>query len=163
MVVCKKKYSILFIFVIFVSILSSAEAKDKCSCDCYFKHAPPVMNFGVYDTKDLGNEDAVATLYYRCSCGKQDITVRMSSGSSGVCSRRHMSNMNNKLSYNIYRNPAHVLVWGDGQMCGQPAVVAGTKEEQSIPIYGRLTPMQDVDPNVYKDTLAVVCEYSDFL
>lgn len=162
MTVCKKYY-ILFGLVMFTSILPRVEAKEKCYCECYFKHPQPVMNFGIYDTKDFNKNDAVAILYYKCSCGKEDITVRISSGSSGSCSSRYMPNVNNKLSYNIYRNPAHVLVWGDGRMCGQPAVVAGTQEEQSVPIYGRIPPMQEVVPNVYTDTLSVVCEYSDFL
>ena len=129
-------------------------AKAPGEASCTIETRP--LSYGNFDPAANAEVDAVAQVIYTCNNQAKKIRIDMSSGTSNSFDRR-MSNGGYDLFYNIYLDPTHRTVWGDGVLGtdvyyennppnGTPVVVLA---------YGRIPARQDPAPGQYVDVLTV--------
>jgi spore coat protein U-like protein len=108
-------------------------------------------SFGVYDTTSSAPNDAVGRVQISCLSGA---TVTVSTGGSGTYFPRAMRSGAAILAYNLFVDAARTGIlgtWGGGTQ----VIFVPQGNNRSVPIFGRIPPLQDVDPGVYSDTLTV--------
>ena len=86
------------------------------------------------------------------------VTIQLDAGihANGVFIRRKLSTASGKtLKYNLFTDPAHVLIWGDGT--GTSSVVAGIAGIRPliVNIYGRIKGAQTGYVGSYSDSITV--------
>ena len=127
--------------------------------------------FGVYNPLAGANLDATGNVNFSCTrTGLLDLTpgvsysVQLNMGGSGMYSQRHLSAGVNTLNYNLYRDAARTLIWGDGTggSSVQPGSVSfpllslsSVTRDNDHTIYGRLFGGQNVPAGSYSDTITV--------
>lgn len=90
----------------------------------------------------------------------QTLEIVLSTGLSGTYSQRGMESAGGDvLVYNLYTDPAGLVIWGDGaEGTGTRSVVFSLLlpvETEVVPIYGRIPAQQAVRPGVYEDDIVV--------
>jgi spore coat protein U-like protein len=108
-------------------------------------------SFGVYDTTSSSPSDAVGRVQISCPSGA---TVTVSTGGSGTYFPRSMRSGPATLAYNLFVDAARTRIlgtWGGGTQ----VIFVPQGNNRSVPIFGRIPPLQDVDPGTYTDTLTV--------
>jgi spore coat protein U-like protein len=112
---------------------------------------------GSYDSILRNQQDSNGTLTYRCDDVSTDIIIQLSSGSSGSYFPRRMSQGPFRLSYNLYRDGARTLVWGDGSagttQLGPFTPASGI--DTDVTVYGRIPANQNVHAGPFSDTIVV--------
>ncbi|MGZ6141844.1 MAG: Csu type fimbrial protein [Myxococcales bacterium] len=110
--------------------------------------------FGSYDVYSATPLDSAATISYSCPPPAVPV-VDISAGGSGSFSLRRMSQagLADTLAYNVYVDAARTTVWGSTPV----SVPQGNG--QSVPVYGRVFPLQDVSVGTYTDTLIVTFNF----
>lgn len=118
------------------------------------------LSFGAYDVFATAPTDSTATLTYRCS-GNADIAIGITRGRSTTYNPREMAKGTERLSYNLYLDPARTTVWGD--TTGGTQVYFDTRVPNNrnvmATVYGRIPAGQDVSAGDYTDTVLVVVEF----
>jgi spore coat protein U-like protein len=127
--------------------------------------------FGVYDpfntTARTANGTVQAVCNYTGGPGVTTISMvaRYSTGFSGNYANRYMLSGTNRLSYNIYFDPAFTRIRGDGTG-GSFAATATLRvsasnrtDSESGTIYGRIPAGQDALPGAYADTITLTVTY----
>ena len=130
--------------------------RDSSAAECAIETRP--LSFGNFDPEANADLDAVAQVIYTCNNKAKKIRIDMSQGTSNSYDRR-MSNGGYSLDYNIYLDPTHRTVWGDGVLGtdvyyqnnppnGTPVVVLA---------YGRIPGRQNqaIPSGQYVDTVTV--------
>lgn len=122
--------------------------------------------FGAYNPFGLLPHDAAGNIQVSCNdvLIALSYTLRLSGGGSGSGSYapRRMSGGAYTLDYNLYTDPAHATVWGDGNsatatVTGAFAItVSGTANHA---VYGRVPAGQNAGAGSYSDTVTVTVEY----
>jgi spore coat protein U-like protein len=108
-------------------------------------------SFGVYDTTSKSPNDAVGRVQISCLSGA---TVTVSTGGSATYFPRAMRSGAATLAYNLFVDAARTRIlgtWGGGTQ----VIFVPQGNNRSVPIFGRIPPLQDVDPGTYTDTLTV--------
>ncbi len=108
-------------------------------------------SFGTYDLFATAPLDAAGAVIFECSSPAE---IQLSPGSSGSYASRTMQSGPAHLAYNLYANAGRTQVWGDGSG-GTATRRAGPGNRQSLPIFGRIPPLQDAASGSYSDTLIV--------
>ena len=131
---------------------------------CTF-NSTPGMAFGVYDDSSAAATTGATTIVARCfragGASNVDITLQLgASGTSGGIANRQMASGGERLDYNLYRDAARTLVWG--QTAGTDAVtvtVSGipnnSSRDASFTIYGRIPAQQNLPAGVYTDSVQI--------
>ena len=85
------------------------------------------------------------------------VTIVFTPGLSGSFART-MSGSADQLSYNLYLDPVHTQVWGDGTSGTAVYVNTSPPKDASIgvPVYGQIPARQSVAEGRYTDSLMVV-------
>jgi spore coat protein U-like protein len=121
--------------------------------DCTISASGPV--FGTYEPSAPLPLDAAGTIQFSCT---SPALVTISTGSSGTYAVRTMRSGDSTLGYNLYTHANRNQVWGDST--GGTAVRnVGVGSRQSVPIFGRIPPSQDVAAGEYSDTLMVTFNF----
>jgi spore coat protein U-like protein len=134
-----------------------------------------VLSFGVYTI--LLPADSVATLTVSCRQINQapnrtlNYTVKLTSGPGSFVNRlmNHLTLPNETLGYNLYRDAARSLVWGDGtagttfptgQFVFNPPSF-GNNQQARFTIYGRIPANQNPAAGTYQTVapVTVIVEY----
>jgi spore coat protein U-like protein len=117
--------------------------------------------FGVYDQASGRPTDVAGTVTVTCQSGNQivHLEIALSSGanSGGSFANRRMTNGNAFLRYQLYTNPAHTTVWGDGT--GGTITVKDSYDckppcqnvTRQFTVYGRLPALQSPGSGNYID------------
>lgn len=108
-------------------------------------------SFGIYDTTSRSPNDAVGRVQISCQSGA---TITVSTGGSGTYFPRAMRSGSATLAYNLFVDAARTGIlgtWGGGTQ----VIFVAQGNNRSVPLFGRIPPLQDVDPGVYTDTLTV--------
>ena len=72
------------------------------------------LSFGTYDPGTASANASQGTVTVQCAVGiLAAFSVALSQG-SGSYSQRVLTNGGNRLRYNLYMDPGHAIVWGDG-------------------------------------------------
>jgi spore coat protein U-like protein len=73
-----------------------------------------------------------------------------------------MLNGSNSLNYNLYKDAARTVIWGDGTSGTQNLFVQNPQpnnQDISVPIYGRIPAGQGAGVGNYTNTLAVTINF----
>ena len=102
---------------------------------------------------------AVAAVSVNCSSGG---TYQVSLGAGANASggtRRMAGPASSYLSYQLFRDSARTLAWGDGTALGARVSGTGSGAAQTLTVYGRIPAGQSVAAGSYADSVLVPVEY----
>ena len=126
----------------------------------------PNMNFGTYNIFSPAPLAASTTVSITCGylLGGGAITVSLSPGASGSYTTRTLSDGTDTLDYNLYADPAHTQIFGDGS--GGTYTYRTTLRggffgtvQSSFTIYGLIPAQQNVSAGAYTDTVVLSLNY----
>lgn len=144
-------------------VVPTQPAEALCLCTCTVSTTP--MAFGNYDQTSATPKDVNATVTISCTSVASVLStadIAMSTGGSNSATARRMISGANLLYYNIYSNPAHTTVWGDGTG-GAPVVQVQLNGllnfASTATAYGRIPAHQNVPIGSYADTLTITVTY----
>lgn len=115
------------------------------------------LNFGNYDVFSALNDDITATIDVTCPSGTA-YSIWLSSG-SGTFSTRTLTSSGKILAYNLYLDPTHLTIWGDGS--GGTATFSGTGNGSNAPtpVYGRIPAGQNAWVGSYTDVVTITVTF----
>ncbi len=148
---------IVVVLGVIVAALLSATRAEAASCTI----STTAVSFGAYDVFGAPATDSTGTLTYRCSGSATNLVITLSKGSSATFNPRTMTNGTDTMSYNLYRNAARSVIWGDGTGGTQSVQPANPNNNQNYvrTIYGRIPASQDVSAGAYTDTITAIVNY----
>ena len=142
-----------------VAVLSLMAFAGRAEAACTI--STTAVNFGSYNVFNTSATPANGTVTYRCGAGDHNITVSISTGSSGSFANRTMKKGTEDLTYNLFLDAAFATVWGDGSgTTGQYTIKNppnGT--DVNLTVYGRVPPLQDVSVGSYSDTVIATVNF----
>jgi spore coat protein U-like protein len=117
------------------------------------------VDFGVFSGPQL---TIVGSLTVICSGGGNinNAQVSLSTGSSGTYAARQMNNGPNRLSYNLYSDPAFTQIWGDGTGGSSPVTFASGVQVRILTIYAKLPAQQEPASGAYSDQIVATLSCS---
>ena len=143
----------LTVLAVICMIGSAVRADPAC-----FVTATPV-SFGSYDVFSAAPVDVTATITWWCDTSVNSPVVTLSKGSATTFNPRQMSGGSETINYNLFRDPAHTQIWGNGTGGGSQyaygARYPGRSQRIVLTVYGRLFPLQDAAAGSYSDTITV--------
>ncbi len=138
---------------LFVGVLAgmllpgSAGARAIGVASCSVNTTP--VNFGIYWGNAVLN--STGTITVTCSL-PATTTVQLDNGQHvlrGFATRKMAAANGNTLSYNLFTDAGHTLVWGDGTIGSR--TVTGSK----LTVYGQMPAAQKANPGSYSDSVLV--------
>ena len=120
------------------------------------------MAFGSIEATSGPAVDSAGSVNVNCDAPAA-YAIRMDAGihSGGQFVARGMSRIEGfeTMQYNLYRDAARTLIWGDGS--GGSSMVTGNNPgtSQSIPLYGRIYSGQNLPPGEYSDIVTVTVDW----
>jgi spore coat protein U-like protein len=117
--------------------------------------------FGTYDVLNATPLDITGSVVYRC--GPLDFFIRISldRGGAPTFATRRMVNGSNQLLYNLFRDAARTIIWGDGTGGTGIYFILNPPNNQDVivPIYGRIPALQDVTIGNYTNTIIATINF----
>jgi spore coat protein U-like protein len=154
----------VFLAVLFAAAVPALAQVTTCS------GSNAAFSLGNYDAYQSTPADSSASFVVTCSRtgGPPSTLVTVGLGpslNSGTIATRQVkhSSAADLLAYNIYRDPARLLVWGN--TAGIDAVsqtinlANNTSGTITFTLYGRINALQDVRPGTYNDTLTITVTF----
>lgn len=117
--------------------------------------------FGNYDPlRGAPHNRTTRILRVRCT-GNGTLTVALSTGKSNSYTPRYMisATSSDQLDYNLYTNPAHSSIWGDGTGGSQTVSRAFNNNTVNLFAYGQIAALQDVAPGRYTDHITATVSF----
>ena len=168
---CQLKLICLSLLFIAGSMFATERAQAACSANV------TALNFGMINPVSPGMVDVSATIDYTCTSlisllSYIKVCIEIAPGSQNTDANNrvltHTSISTEKLSYNVYSNPARTLVFGNGYSAGSPAAVTKTYGPYTLgllatardtqTVYGRIStanPFMQRSVGQYNATLPV--------
>jgi spore coat protein U-like protein len=154
------KKNIVLSFLALLPLFALASRADGALI-CTFGSVTGV-NFGSYDVFSASATTATGSISYSCTGtgGSKTSTISLSTG-SGTFANRTLRSGGNVLNYNLYPTAAYSQPWGDGTGVTyqygpfDPA----NKSSVTLPVYGKIPPLQDVGVGNYTDTITVTFQF----
>ena len=115
------------------------------------------LAYGTYDPTSGVDKTGTSTLSVTCTLGTP-YTLSLDNGSNASAGVRRMKLGSTYLSYHLYRDLAHLLVFG---LVSGGLGVSGVGTGVAIPttVYGTVTNSQTVGPGTYTDTVTATMDY----
>ncbi len=113
------------------------------------------VNFGGYDFMSSRNLDSVGHVIVTCDVSSS-FSISLSTG-NGTYASRTLQNGLHQLSYNLYTDPAHTMVWGDGT--GGSMIVSGSGTNVDEVVYGSAPAGQNPYIGAYSDAITVTLAF----
>ncbi|WP_312366661.1 spore coat U domain-containing protein [Stenotrophomonas sp.] len=113
------------------------------------------LDFGTVTRLDSTRE-ASSTIQLRCATDT-DWSVTLSNGLNALNGQRRMVSNGNYLPYELYRDPALLIPWGD--TLPTAAADTGDNEDMSLTVYGQVFAQPEAVPGRYSDTITVTLTY----
>jgi spore coat protein U-like protein len=132
-------------------VMPTTSAQAACSL------SGAAIAFGNYDPISLTPLDTAGAVVYRCGSSDHNTTITLSRGGGTSFATRRMVNGAEQLFYNLYRDAARTIIWGDGTGGTQAYTIGNPQNNQdtSVPIFGRAPAGQNVSVGNYSDTITV--------
>lgn len=151
-----------FIVVLLITLPATAQAIADCTVSA------DNVAFGNYSFLDSSPREITGNIQVSCSLiGLFSILVGyeiiLSSGNSGNHAARTMTSGANQLQYNLFTDPLHLNVWGDGN-AGTLTVTDGyllglLTTVRNYPVYGMIPVGQNLSTGIYSDTIMITVNY----
>jgi spore coat protein U-like protein len=142
-----------------VAILASAALCSKGALaitSCSFVSVVGVA-FGGYDVFDVVPLASTGSLTFRCNGVLQNetIVIDLSAGNSGDALARTLTGTTTPLSYNLYLDAAHTLVWGNGAggTSHHGPTTPPDAQDVTVTVFGLIPDRQSVVAGSYSDTI----------
>jgi len=120
------------------------------------------LEFGNYDIHNPQPLDSFSTLTFNCSPipgegSVRNVRIQISRGSSPTFFPRTMVGPGGNLNYNLFLDATRQTVWGDDSGGTDDYFLDRPQPNQdtTVPIYGRVEPLQPVSGGRYMDLLTV--------
>lgn len=119
------------------------------------------VSFGPYNVFNASATTSTGTVTYRCGNADHNITITISTGSSGTFANRTMKKGSENLTYNLFRDAAFTTVWGDGSGTTGQYSNGNPPNNTDVPLtlYGRVPALQDVSAGSYSDTVIATVNF----
>ena len=114
--------------------------------------SPQSVSFGAYDPLSPSALDGVGNVNVACDA-PTNFTVSLDSG-NGTVEDRRMTGGPADLDYNLYKESARVIIWGEAA-----AGVSSSGTNVDLPVYGRIPGGQNVPANIYADSVTVTVAF----
>ncbi|WP_323810854.1 spore coat U domain-containing protein [Sphingobium baderi] len=119
--------------------------------------------FPPYDRIMHRGSSAIGTIQLDCPPDVRSLNPRilLSTGQSGRFSERRMTSGRDSLRYNLFVEPSHRRVIGDGTGGSEAMTIASihTASRAVFTVYGMILPGQAVTPGRYSDDLTIQMEF----
>lgn len=115
------------------------------------------LAFGTINPLDAVDHQSTASINVTCP-ESTGYSLSLSAG-AGSFQQRQMMDGSRSLDYNLYADPAHTSIWGDGSGVG--VTVSGTADSagQTHTVYGLLPHQPLAVPGTYGDSITVTLSY----
>lgn len=115
------------------------------------------FQFGTIDPLIAMTTTSTSTITVNCPA-PTSYAIALSPG-AGTFAERLMMSGSNTLSYNLYADAAHTIIWGDGT--GGTATVNGSASTSgtSHTVYGRAPHQPTAVPGIYADSIVVTVSF----
>jgi spore coat protein U-like protein len=113
------------------------------------------LNFGAYSIFETQDTSITTDVAVTCDTDTS-FEIALSAGTGTFASRTLVSGAN-FLSYNLYVDPAHLTIWGDGSP--GTATVSGSGTSRNFTVYGRIPARQNAFVGSYSDTITVTITF----
>ena len=119
------------------------------------------ISFGLYDPLGTTPSASTASLVYRCAPQDRNITIMLGTGASGSFTPRKLFDGTEPLAYNLCRDAACSMTWGDGTGGTSFYFLRDPPNNQDVvlTIYATLPAGQDVRAGTYTDNVTVVINF----
>ena len=119
------------------------------------------VSFGSYNVFNASATTSTGTVTYRCGNSDHNITITISTGSSGSFANRTMKKGAEALTYNLFMDAAFASVWGDGSGTTTTYHINNPPNNTDVPltVYGRVPALQDVSAGSYSDTVIATVNF----
>jgi spore coat protein U-like protein len=117
--------------------------------------------FGAYDpvvTHATAPLDAQGTVVVTCTKGA-GTRIDLGLGGNALGSVRRMAGATEFLTYELYQDSGHTIVWGSGATNGNTIGAAPSRAARTIDVYGRVPGGQDVAADSYTDTVVATINF----
>jgi spore coat protein U-like protein len=115
------------------------------------------VNFGVYIQFSNQPTDSAGSVGVTCDAATP-YSISLSTGGSANYASRTMTAGGHSMSYNLYADPGHNTIWGDGA-AGGSSTVNGSGTSANHPVYGRMAARQDAHVGSYIDSINVTLDF----
>ena len=133
-------------------ILAAPASAASCSV------SPQQLSLGRYDPFATAPQDAVTSIAISCDV-ETSVVIAIGPG-NGDYGARTMTGGAQALLYNLYVDPAHSRVWGDGTNGSSTVSSTAVATSTAIPVYARAPARQtQLKPGSYTDILWVSITY----
>jgi len=141
----------------FALALAGAASRAEGACTVRIESN---VAFGSYDVFSASPLNSTGQISYRCTgTTKATIQISLSRGISPTYSPRQLRHGADVLSYNLYRDAACTIIWGDGTAGTQIYSAPRATGRIYVSIYGRVPAAQDAAVGPYSDTVVVTVNY----
>ncbi len=114
------------------------------------------LDFGQYVSGQASNLDVTGAINF-VNCAAGTLTFELDGGGSGNVNNRQMSSGSNKLSYQIFRDPARTANWATGANAKSTQLLS--TQSGKVDVYGRIPGGQTVPAGTYTDTVTVTMTF----
>ncbi len=119
--------------------------------------------FGTYSPTAATALDGTGGVRLDCRHNVTPI-VAIATGNSGTYTVRRMTSGTSQLQYNLFTNAGRTIVWGNstgGSVTLTPPITqsVGLRRIREAPIYGRVSPGQNVRAGTYTDAMFVTVSF----
>jgi spore coat protein U-like protein len=118
------------------------------------------VGFGTYNVFSVAPLDSTGSVTYACT-GVASVSIELGKGSASSFLPRRMIGPSGPLTYNLYTNAAHTVIWGDGT-AGTSAYSLPSPPDGSgvtVTIYGEISARQNIHEGFYADTITVTMNF----
>ena len=144
-----------FFLLVWIALQAMLLEPDLAHAACSLSSV--AIAFGNYDPTSSTALDSAGSVVYRCAASDHNITITLSRGGGTSYATRRMVKATEQLFYNLYRDAARTVIWGDGTGGTQAYTLGNPPNSQdiSVPIFGRISAGQNVSVGNYSDTITV--------
>ena len=113
------------------------------------------VSFGQYDPFLATDTEITGGVSMSCDA-ETSVQVSFSAG-FGPFATREMKSGPNTIFYNLFTDPSHLTIWGDGSPGTSLVSISGTSGSHTV--YGRIPARQNVPVGTYGDTITVTLTF----
>jgi spore coat protein U-like protein len=144
---------LIFALAVVLAVATRAPAQCRVSVESG-------VAFGPYNVFNTSHVDTTGQISWRCP-GNSPVPVQITitRGANGDATSRRLAMGGDFLRYDLYRDAARTIVWGDGTYGGSYTAVYPGGGWIPVSIYARIPKEQDVAAGTYSDTITVVINF----